>query len=274
MRFLLAALLSTAALAAEDAREIVLRSVNHDTQNFQRARSYTFLQHSEQRELDAAGRVKSVESKTYDITILYDRPYARLIERDGKPLSPKEEAREQAKLSKLVAERQRESQQQRTRRLADYEKSSQRQRAFLKEIPEAYEFRLAGEENIEGRNVYVIEARPRAGYRPRDLRAGILTKFRGRFWIDKAEYQWVRVEAEVIDTVSFGLFLARLGKGCRVEFQQARVNDGVWLPRRISVSIDARLALVKKLRREQDITYRNYRKFQADSRVVSTTEIP
>ena len=32
MRFLLAALLSTAALAAEDAREIVLRSVNHDTQ--------------------------------------------------------------------------------------------------------------------------------------------------------------------------------------------------------------------------------------------------
>jgi len=46
------------------------------------------------------------------------------------------------------------------------------------------------------------------------------------------------------------------------------VNDEIWLPSSILVRFDARLALVKKLRGEFEARYRNYQKFQSDSKIV------
>jgi hypothetical protein len=75
-----------------------------------------------------------------------------------------------------------------------------------------------------------------------------------------------------VDNVNIGWFLIRLAKGGTISLEQTRVNDEVWLIRRISMKASAKLGLVKQLRIEQDIAYRNYRKFQADSRIVDTAE--
>ena len=80
----------------------------------------------------------------------------------------------------------------------------------------------------------------------------------------------MRLEAETTATISFGLFIARLNPGAKLEFEQTRVNDEVWLPKRELVRGAARLGLVKKLSVEQDLTWNSYRKFQVDSRVVAT----
>ena len=48
-----------------------------------------------------------------------------------------------------------------------------------------------------------------------------------------------------------------------------RVNDEVWLPSRATIRADARVIYLKKLREEMDITYRDYHKFQTDSRMVA-----
>jgi len=40
------------------------------------------------------------------------------------------------------------------------------------------------------------------------------------------------------------------------------------------VKVDGRMALVRKLNQEILITFRNYRKFQSDSRLVSAAELP
>jgi hypothetical protein len=53
-----------------------------------------------------------------------------------------------------------------------------------------------------------------------------------------------------------------------------RVNDEVWLPKRIEAKASARLALVKKYRIESDTSFSNYRKFQVESRVVSAAPQP
>jgi hypothetical protein len=80
----------------------------------------------------------------------------------------------------------------------------------------------------------------------------------------------VRLEAETTATISFGLFIARLNPGAKLIFEQTRVNDEVWLPKREVVRGAVRVGLVKKLSAEQEVTWNNYRKFQVDSRVVST----
>lgn len=272
------ALVAACLAAARSApAEIVRRSVSRDQDNGKLARNYTFIQRIEERKLGKTGNVQEVESRTVEVLILYGRPYERLIALDGKPPDAAREKKEEEKLAKETARRKREfdSATSRRKREAEFETNRERRRRFLLEAPDAFDFRLAGEELSGGRRCWVIDAALKHGYRPRDSRAGkLLTKFRGRLWIDREEYPWVRAEAETIGTVSFVWFLARLGEGARVIFEQEKINGGIWLPRASRIRFDARLGLVKSVRREVDLTFRDYRKFQAESRVVSTSEAP
>jgi hypothetical protein len=76
-----------------------------------------------------------------------------------------------------------------------------------------------------------------------------------------------------IDTLSFGLVLARLHKGWRIVIEQTRVNYEVWLPQHVAVKVDARVALLKEFNIEHDVTYRDYKKFRADTKVVPMGEV-
>jgi hypothetical protein len=115
----------------------------------------------------------------------------------------------------------------------------------------------------------VVEATPRPAYRPHSRESNFLPHLRGKLWIDKQSYQWVKLEAEVIHPISWGLFLIRLDPGGRISFDQTRVNDEVWLPKKMMVAASGRLGLFKKLRMQEDITYKNFRKFQAEARIVA-----
>lgn len=260
--------------AAEDAREIVRRSVQLMDQNLAVARNYTFLERSETRELDGENRVKDRKVMLYDVTLLEGSPYRRLAGKDDHPLSPPEERAEQKKLEDSIAQRQKETPAQRAKRIADWQKRQQRFREPLQEILDAFDFRIAAEQQFQGRDTWVIEAVPRPGFHGRSGLAKFFPKLRGRLWIDKADHQWVRTEGEVTDNISFGLFIARLSKGAKLDVEMTRVNDEVWLPKRVKASGSARLALVKKFRIESETTYSKYRKFQSDSRIVSFTSEP
>jgi len=253
----------------QDAREIVRKSVELDQANWLRMKDYTWIARETERHLDARGRVKSQDSKSWETVILYGEPHRRVLERDGKPLSSGEQQKEQQKLDQAVAKLERESPAQHERRLAEYTKQREKDREFLEEIPDLYNFRLEGEETVDGHAAWVISAVPRLDYHPRHSDAKALLKIRGKIWIDQAEYQWVRLEAETTATISYGLFIARLNPGAKLYFEQTRVNDEVWLPKREVTSGSGRVGLLKKIALEQELTWNNYRKFQVDSKIVS-----
>ena len=257
-----------------DPLEIVRRSVEQDRLNFRRANDYSYVQHTEQRELDEQGRVRKVESRTFDVIVIDGEPYQKLIARNGKPLGEAEARKEQEKLDRELARRRNEDPARRSRRLSEEEKRRMEGREFAREIPEAFRFRLAGEERLEGRPVWIIDAEPKPGYRGKAKRADLLSKFRGRLRIDQQDYQWVRVEAETIAPVRFGWVLARLDPGAKMVFEQRRVHDEVWLPSRAHIQLSARLALVRKLRGEVEVLWRDYRKFRTDSRITDVSEAP
>jgi hypothetical protein len=62
--------------------------------------------------------------------------------------------------------------------------------------------------------------------------------------------------------------LFRVAPGGSMSFEQTRVNDEVWLPAHIHVRADARIGYVKKMHAEIEVTYRDYKKFRSDSRMV------
>jgi hypothetical protein len=232
-------------------------------------KDYTWIARRTDRDLDSSGQVKSQKMEEWETVVIYGEAHHRLLERDGKPLSAQDQRKEQAKLDQAVAKREQETAEQRARREAEFEKQREKDREFLREVPDLFDFKLLGDEKIDGHDVWVISATPKPGAQPKRGDAKPLLKVQARVWIDKTEYQWVRLEAETTETISFGLFIARLSPGAKLEFEQTRVNDEVWLPKRELVRGAARLGLVKKLVGEEETTWNNYRKFQVDSKVVA-----
>ena len=267
---LAAASFGAGGLCAEDPREIVRKSVELDQANWQRMKDYTWIARETERNLDASGRVKSQKGESWETVVLYGEPHRRMLERDGRPLSLADQKKEQDKLDKAVAKLERETPAQRERRTAEYDKERAKDRDFLREVADIYDFRMEGDQKIDGRDVWVISATPKPGYQPKHRDAKALQKIRAKLWIDKSEFQWARVEAETTTTISIGLFLARLNPGAKLVFEQTRVNDEVWLPKRELVTGAGRVGLLMKLAGEQEVTWSNYRKFQVDSKVIST----
>jgi hypothetical protein len=269
MRALLLGLASATALLGQvDAREIICRAVAADESNWRVARHYMFSERVDLRYLDSLGRMKSNEVETFDVTLLDGSPYRRLVARDDRPLPAGEESKEQRRLARSTVQRRKETAPQRALRLAEYESRPEWQREAWRELPEAFDFRLAGEELWNGNTLYVIEATPRHGYRPRSRTAKVLAHLQGKLWVDKQDYHLVKAEVEVIDNVWLGLFLVRLAKGSRAAFEHTRVNDEVWLPQRVQVFASARLGLLKVLHIEQEVIYSKCREFQAGSLAI------
>ncbi len=251
-----------------DALSIIRRSVERDWTDFTARTNYTYQQEIVERQRNREGKIAHTGSQTHEIMILGGRPYERLIAKDGKPLPAKEAQKEQSELDRELAKRQHESPAERTK----VERQRADERRFIREIPDAFTFRMTGSETVSGQPAWVIEAEPKPGFRPKRSAARMFQKVRARIWIEQGTYHWVKLDAQVLDTLSFGLGLFRVAPGASLHFEQIRVNDEIWLPSTVEVQADARLALLKKLRAEVDIRYSGYKKFQSESRIESVAE--
>ena len=264
---------SAPSLSEDQIRGLIRHTAENDMENDKRQRDYTYIQREEQHRLDGQGQVKSTEIKTTEIMELYGEPVERLIAKDDKPLSDKDSKKEEQKIQELIEKRKNESEHDRKKREEKEEKEREQGRQFVREVADAYNFRFAGIESLAGRDTYVIDGEPRPGYEAHMKEAKLLPKFRFRAWIDKDESEWTKLDIQCIDTVSFGVFLARFHKGSRIILEQTRVNDEVWLPQHVAVKIDVRLALLKNFNVEDDITYRDYKKFRTGTRIVPIGEV-
>jgi hypothetical protein len=264
---------ASTALSREQIQEMIRISAEKDVENDKRQRDYTYVEREEEHKLNNKGEVSSTETRTYEVMQIYNEQVRRLVAKDDKPLSDKDAAKEEEKIQKIIDKRKNESDSQREKRLKEEEKDRQENREFVKEIADAYNFKLAGIETLDGRETYAIDGEPRPGFEPKRKEAKILPKFRFRVWIDRTENQWVKLDAECIDTVSFGLFLARIHKGSRILIDTTRVNDEVWLPRHVALHVDVRVALLKNFNMNEDISYKDYKKFHAASRITGMEEV-
>ena len=245
-----------------------------DLENDKLQHNYTYIERQVENKLDKSGDTKSSEVKTYEILEIYGEQVQRLISKNDKPLDAKDAAKEEEKIQKIIDKRKNESDDERRKREEKEEKQREDDRKFVTEIADAYDFKLVGSEAVNGRQAWVIDGEPRPGFQPHMKEAKFLPKFHGRVWIDQDDLQLAKMDVEALDTISWGLFLARFHKGSRFMLEQTRVNDEVWLPRQLAVKVDARLALLKSLDVDIEQTFRDYKKFRTSSKIVGVGEVP
>lgn len=178
-------------LHAQDATEIIQRSVAANQADWKAAPGYSYV------EEDRAGE----NGKTYEVTMILGSPYRRLIKVNGSPLSSQAQQKERNKLRGATAKRQAESPSARQARIEKYEKGRKRDHILMEQLTKAFDFALIGGQTLDSGDVFVLRATPRAGYIPPNIEARVLPGMAGELWIDKQTFQWVKVTARVLHPV-------------------------------------------------------------------------
>ena len=130
----------------------------------------------------------------------------------------------------------------------------------MEQLTKAMDFVFVGEQKLGGYDVYVLKATPRAGYRPPNMDCEVLTGMQGKLWIDKKTFQWVKVQAQVIQPVSIEGFLAEVEPGTRFELEKMPIDDGIWLPRHYAMKANAKVLFLFRHKSQAEETYYGYRK--------------
>ena len=251
MRLFLLAAVVIPAIRAEDVMDIVHAYVARQASHYDRTRDYTYEQRVVTRRYKRDGALKSNTTETYEVLIVDGKPVRKLVERDGKPVSPEVSLRRQREL----------------------ERASARARPRLgHSLLDRYEtFQLEGEEDLNGRLTWVVSARAK-------LLSG-LGHAQAKLWIDEMDLECARSETESSGgLISLDGWAHGAGSGTA---EYVRFDDGVWLPVRTLNRFDASIPLTlfpvsllaqKQEHWELETTYTNYEKFQADSHIIGVTE--
>lgn len=252
---------SGASLSGVD--DIVKKSVANTEAGWKLAPQYSYIEH------DLITRHGKKTDITYRVMMIEGSPYNQVVARNGQPLSPAEDGQERAKLQEETERRQHESPAARQARIEKYTRERNQDHALLREMVNAFDYRMDGQQEVGGRQCYVLQASPRPGYRPVSRETKVLTGMRGTMWIDTTSLQWVKVHAEVFRPVAFGLFIAHVQPGTEFTLEDAPIASNVWLPVHFKTVVKASVLLWER-NSVDDETYSNYR--QGNGALLDTAE--
>jgi len=233
-----------------DARQIVNLSVAATERSWQARDQYTYMERDEDRRLDSLGQVKSGNIDLSRIILVNGARFEQLVEHNGHPPSAEEQRKSDENLDKL----RHETPAERTVRLRKGEEN----RSFLDEVLQAFDFQLVGEEVVGGRSAYVLQATPHPGYRAHGKWGKMFSKVGGKLWVDKEDFGWIKVDGQVTQAFSMGLFVARVQRGSHIILEETNAGDGVWVPRHLEVRASARILFLKSLEIDRILTYSDY----------------
>jgi hypothetical protein len=226
--------------------------------------NYSYTQKIISRELGKDGVLRETESETFQLSFYKGRRIRRLVEKNGKPLSEKEQANEDESVQKNLAEIEKRIAKQDAKNEASDENN---RRVSIAETLRASLLKNPRRERFRGRDVVVFDFEPNPNFDMKNAKS--MLKFFGKvggvMWIDAQDKQVVRLEASLFDNFKIGGgLLANLKKGATFMMEQERVNDEIWLPSLVDVNMSVKVFLVKGINLNQSVKSFNYRKFETE----------
>jgi hypothetical protein len=124
-----------------------------------------------------------------------------------------------------------------------YEKVAKKQKERVELIDQtrnAFIFTYLGRETRGNHALSKFHLDPNPNYKPTTRSASLFSKVTGTVWLDDASGEMARIEGELTDDISFGLFLGKLYKGSRFMQERYELVPGIWLPSFSQYDFDAR----------------------------------
>jgi len=234
--------------------------------------SYMYVETRREQKIDKNGRMEEESVRVYEsYPGLPGQPrWERLVSENGKPVAAGELAdqdRDRTKKATAMAKRlESDPGKERARQQRDWDKAHDERSEAVDDLYVVYAIRMTGRERVEGHDTIAFNLTPRPDSKPKTREGDLMKHFTVKAWISEVDHELVRLEAQAIDNVAFGLgVLARIHKGAQFSFLRRKINGEVWLPAVASYSGSARVGLLWTLRRTGSSEYSGYKKFSVDT---------
>jgi len=185
---------------------------------------------------------------------------------DGKPADPVAYRVELGKLLKSLLWAAESGQPQREA----YQKIQKKQKdrdELIDATRNGFLFTALGQETRDGRTLTKYRMEPNPGYKATSRATSIYSRVRGLVWVDDASHQLARVEGEVMEDISLGVFLAKIYKGSRFLQDRYEMAPGVWLPSFSQYDFDGR-KLFTSFSVHEKTYYSNYQRVGPPSEAI------
>lgn len=219
-------------------------------------RSFTYRQHK----VDAKG-----SSTLKEIVETKDGDVARLLEKDGKPLSPEQEQAEMDRLNHLLAHP--EMQEHRHKKEQD---DDARSNEMVRMLPDAFLYTSDG--MVQGPNgpCYRLKFRPNPAFTPPDREGEVYHGMVGELWVDQGQLRLAKIDAHLISDVNFGWgVLGKLYKGGSILVENADVGLHHWETVHMKLRLQGKILMMKN---EDFSTTEDYSDFQMQPQELSYQE--
>lgn len=216
---------------------------------------------------------------TRDLIESQDGPVARLILRNGKPLTEAEDKAERQRLNGMIAHpsdfAKHVKNEEEGRKMAD---------DLLRLMPDAMIYTyVPGQPQIPGSTgtQVVLDYTPNPRFNPPTMTAEALAGLKGRAWIDAKSHRVVRMDGTIFRAVNLGWgVVAHIYPGGKLLLEQADAGGGRWIFTHFNEDISVRALLVKTLKVQQQVDALDFQvlpgpmTYQDAIRVLLKTPLP
>lgn len=244
---LVAAQARAADVPLPDIRALMREVEVHQRQLEKVRENYTYNSTLTVEDVNAGGQVTKTGTQEYNDFFVNGHVIEREVKTDGKPLDGHDEQKESERVTKLVEKA------QKTPSGEPLDGPS----ITVSRLLEIMDVRNPRRVQYRGRSTIVFDFVGRKDAKTHGIVEDASKKLSGTIWIDEADRQVAHLEVRFDDNfrVVGGLF-ASVEKGSSFRFDQAPVQDGLWLPTGGEGNMQARVLLFKNLR--QHITERDF----------------
>lgn len=236
---------------------------------------YTYTETVTKRAIDPKGQLQEKDSETFELTFYKGNRIRRLINKNGNPLNPKEEADEQKRVEKRIREIEKREAEKEKKAAKERDVAQETsgppdgergQRISIADVLRASKLVNPRRERFRNREVIVFDFEPLPGYKPQKDYEKFFGKTAGAIWVDVKDKQVARVEARLVEAYKVaGGLLASLREGATFVLEADRVNEEIWLPTRADINLAIKVLLIKGINVTQSIAYGNYKRFNVES---------
>lgn len=226
---------------------LMRKVMDHQKQVEKMRENYTFTSAQTTEDLDANGHVTKTETEEDDDFFVNGHVIERAVKKNGKPLAGHDADKETERVTKLVEKAEK----------TPPDQPLEGQTISVSRLLDIMDVRNPRRETYRGRPTIVFDFIGRKNAKTHGLAEDASKKLQGTVWIDEAGLQVAHLDVSFNDKFRVGGgLLATVDKGTSFRFDQAPVEEGLWLPTGSEATVLGRLMMVKSLR--QHITERDY----------------
>ena len=231
--------------------------------------NYAGTRVEEETEYDKTGKITKNQANEYTFFYLNGDEVSTLVKKDGIPLSEDEQKKEDEKTRKQIAEIQKDQKKKEEKDAKAKEEGKQEkddEEPGIELFLRTSQFVNPRRERFRGEDVLVFDFEPNPEYKPKSMVEKLVKDLAGVIWVDEKANDVARLEAYFVgDFRLAGGVVANVQSGTSFIFEQAYLNNEVWLPTYEEAHIGVRVLMVKGFKVNAITRYSDYKRFNVDT---------